>query len=88
MLLKSLIRRTVNVNRHKIVIVKERFNGIEVHMDRNRRHRLACGQCGTLAKVRDRLKPRRWKHVPLWGIPVTLVIFALMRIADKGRIFE
>ena len=22
--------------------------------------------------MRDRLKPRTWKHVPIWGIPVTL----------------
>jgi transposase len=73
MLVKSLIRKTLNVKRHKIVKVTEARDGIEVHIDRSRRRRLPCGQCGTLAKVRDRLKPRHWKHVPLWGIPVTLV---------------
>ncbi len=26
-------------------------------------------QCGTLSRVRDRLKERRWRNVPLWGIP-------------------
>ena len=73
MLVKSLIRKTLNVKRHKVVRVTETLDGIEVHIDRKNRCRLACGQCGTLAKVRDRLKARRWKHVPLWGIPIVLI---------------
>ena len=73
MLIETLIRKTLNVKSHKVVKVIQTCGGIEVYMDRNKRRRLPCGQCGALAKVRDRLKPRRWKHVPLWGIPVTLV---------------
>ena len=73
MLVKSLVRKTLDVKCHKIVEVTGALDGIEVHIDRNRGRRLPCGRCGTRAKVRDRLKARRWKHVPLWGIPVTLV---------------
>jgi transposase len=73
MLVKSLVRKTLDVKCHKILDVTGALDGIEVHIDRNRGRRLPCGRCGTLAKVRDRLKARRWKHVPLWGIPVTLV---------------
>ncbi len=28
---------------------------------------------GRWGRLRDRLKEREWKHVPLWGIPVKLV---------------
>jgi transposase len=73
MLIKTIIRKTLNVKSHKVVKVTQTCDGIEVYLDRNQRRRLPCGQCGTQAKVRDRLQPRRWKHVPLWGIPVTLV---------------
>ena len=73
MLIETLIRKTLNVKSHKVVKVIQTCGGIEVYMDRNKRIRLPCGQCGALARVRDRLKPRHWKHVPLWGIPVMLV---------------
>ena len=73
MLVKSLILKTINVKRHKVIKVTQTLDGLEIHLDRKRRRRLPCGQCGTQAKIRDRLCPRRWQHVPLWGIPVTLV---------------
>ena len=44
MLIKSLIRKTLNVKRHKVVGVTEALDGIEVHIDRNNRRRLPCGQ--------------------------------------------
>lgn len=53
---------------------------ITIELDVWRRKRHPCGTCGTMGRVRDRLKPRRWKHVPMWGIPVTLV-FAPARVA-------
>jgi len=73
MLIKTLVRGTLDVKGHKIVRVQKTCMGIQVHIDRNKRRRLPCSQCGALAKVRDRLKPRHWKHVPLWGIAVTLI---------------
>jgi hypothetical protein len=35
-----------------------------------------------LAKVRDRLKARRWKHVPLWGITKHLLV------VNEGKDFK
>lgn len=58
MLIETLIRKTLNVKSHKVVKVIQTCGGIEVYMDRSKRRRLPCGQCGTLARVRDRLKPR------------------------------
>ncbi len=53
MLVESLIRKTLNVKRYKVVRVAEKLDGIEVYIDRNNRCRLSCGQRGTLAKVRE-----------------------------------
>ena len=87
MLVKSLIRKTINVKRHKVIKVTQTLDGLEVQLDRKRRRRLPCGQCGTPAQVRDRLRPRRWQHVPLWGIPVTLVYSpARVRCLKCGKI--
>jgi len=64
------------------VVTRVSKNGqeITIELDVWRRKRHPCGTCGTMGRVRDRLKPRRWKHVPMWGIPVTLV-FAPARVA-------
>src|SRR3990172_9210842 len=73
MLLTSLLRRTLNVKCHRVQKIVEVADRIEVHLDCKHRRRLRCGRCGTPGRVRDRLKARHWKHVPLWGIPVELV---------------
>ena len=73
MLIKTLLRKTLNVKRHRIIKVIQTADGIEVYLGSHRRRRLFCGRCGTSAKERGRLNPRRWKHVPLWGFPVTLI---------------
>jgi len=36
-----------------------------------RRH-LPCSACGTFDPVRGRLPERRWRHLPVWDIPVDL----------------
>lgn len=73
MLLKSILRRTLKIERHRVQKVVETADRIEVHLECKGRRHLQCGRCGTWARVRDRLAVRRWKHVPLWGIPVELV---------------
>jgi len=73
MLIRTLLRKTLHVKRHRISKVIQTADGIEVYLDSHRRRRLFCGRCGTSAKERGRLNPRRWKHVPLWGFPVTLI---------------
>ncbi len=79
MLVESMIRQTLGIKRHVVNRAVQTEEGIEVELDIRRLWKQRCGTCGTLGRVRDRLKPRRWKHVPLWGIPVTLV-FAPARV--------
>ncbi len=71
-LMNSIIRKTLGLKHHRIISIKRSISEIVIHIDRIRRRRLSCGQCGHRAKVRDRLRRRRWRHVPLWGIPVTI----------------
>jgi transposase len=87
MLLKSIVRRTLGVKDHVVRQVISTTQGIEIHLDRHRRRRLPCGVCGTRGRVRDRLKRRRWRHVPLWGISTT-VVYAPVRVRCErcGRI--
>ena len=49
MLIKTLVRGTLDVKDHKIVRVQKTCMGIQVHIDRNKRQRLPCSQGGTLA---------------------------------------
>jgi transposase len=72
MLIESIVRRTLGVKRHVVQSVEETEDGLTVCLDLHRGWRLPCGVCGALGRVRDRLRTRSWKHVPLWGIPVTL----------------
>jgi len=39
----------------------------------DKRYKPICSLCNNKGPGYDTLKERRWKHVPLWGIPVTLV---------------
>lgn len=73
MLVKTIVRRTLGIKNHLVRKVEWADDGFRIHLDVRRRRRLPCGSCGTLGRLRDRLKEREWKHVPLWGIPVRLV---------------
>lgn len=79
MLVESIVQQTLGIKRHVVKRVVQTEIGIEVELDIRKRWQQECGTCGTLGRVRDRLPPRSWKHVPLWGIPVTLV-FAPARV--------
>ena len=87
MLVKSIVRKTLGIKRHVVKKVSQTEAGFEIELDVRKRRRLPCGTCGTLGRVRDRLTPRCWKHVPLWGIPVTLW-YAPVRVAclDCGKV--
>lgn len=87
MLVSSLVRKTLGVKNHVVKKVVESDEGIRVELDLRRRRRLPCGTCGTLGRVRDRLKRREWKHVPLWGIPVKLVYApARVKCRECGKV--
>ena len=72
MLMKSIARRTLGIKDHRVTEVTDGTDGLTIRLDIRRGRRLRCGRCGTRSRVRDRLKERTWRHVPMWGIPVTL----------------
>lgn len=87
MLLRSIIKTTLGIKDHVIRNVTYMADEIVIEVDVRRRRRLPCGTCGQRGRVRDRLKARTWKHVPLWGIAVT-IHYATARVtcAHCGRI--
>lgn len=72
MLIESIVLGTLGIKRHVVKAVEEKDDGLVIDLDLRKRRRLPCGSCGTLGRIRDRLAVRTWKHVPLWGIPVSL----------------
>ena len=87
MLLMSIIGKTLGIKNHVVKKIEQGEDGFIIHLDLRRRRRLRCGPCGASGRVRDRLKTRKWKHVPLGGIPVTLV-YAPARVTcpDCGKV--
>lgn len=80
MLIESIVRQTLGIKRHVVKeVVQTEFDGFRVRLDIRKGWKQPCGTCGTLGRVRDRLRKRSWMHVPLWGILVTLV-FAPARV--------
>lgn len=72
-LMRSIIRQTLGIKDHRITDLKANQNGIVIHMERIKRRHLPCSRCNQRTVVRDRLPSRRWRHVPLWGIPVQII---------------
>ncbi|MBW1716353.1 MAG: ISL3 family transposase [Deltaproteobacteria bacterium] len=73
MLIESIVRKTLGLKRHCVKRVTEEHGEIVVYLFPDRRCKVVCSSCGRKGPGYDTLKERRWKHVPLWGIPVTLV---------------
>ena len=72
MLVESIVRKTLGIKSHVVKWVEQDEVGLRIWLELRKGWRLPCSRCATLGRVRDRLKTRSWKHVPLWGIPVTL----------------
>ena len=73
MLVESIVRKTLGLKRHCVKKVVEEHGEIVVYLFPDRRCKVVCSSCGSRGPGYDTLKERRWKHVPFWGIPVTLV---------------
>jgi len=73
MLVESIIRKTLGLKRHSVKKVSEEHGHLVVYLVPDRRCKLLCSCCNTKGPGYDTLTERRWKHVPLWGIPVILV---------------
>lgn len=83
MLLSSIVRVTLGLKDHRIAAVKGGVDGLVVDLAPIRRRRLVCSGCGERVRPRDRLPERTWRHVPLWGIPVTLT-YRPVRVDCRG----
>jgi len=73
MLVESLVRMTLGVKDHKVVKVEGDVDGLGVLLAPRLHRRLICSGCGARASLYDTMPERPWRHVPLWGIAVTLV---------------
>jgi transposase len=73
MLIESIVRKTLGLKRHCVKKVKEKDGHLMVFLTPDKRFKPICSHCGSKGPGYDTLKVRRWKHVPLWGIPVILV---------------
>jgi len=72
-LIKSLVRETLGVKDHKVMKVSGDISGLTIFMERKKRRKLTCSCCGGRSWIYDTLKERTWRHVPLWGIPVSII---------------
>lgn len=73
MLVKQLIRDTLELQGFCIASVEKKASGIVVSVEPDLRYRPRCGVCSQPGDYRDTLPERSFRHVPLWGIAVHLV---------------
>jgi transposase len=79
MLIESITRKTLGLKRHCVKNVREEQGQLLIYLVPDKRYKPICSQCGAKGPGYDTLRERRWKHVPLWGIPV-LLIYAPRRV--------
>jgi transposase len=73
MLVEQLIRETLDLQGVRIQSVVKAGSELIVTLMPDCRCHPRCGVCGSPGDYRDTLSERRFRHVPLWAIPVTLV---------------
>lgn len=73
MLVESIVRKTLGINRHRVTRVTQEGGTLVAHLTPDKRFRLLCSSCGKKRPGYDTLPERRWQHVPLWGIRVELI---------------
>lgn len=72
MLVESIVRKTLGLKDHRVVSVRDAEGLLSVSLRVKRGRHLICSGCGGRCPIRDRLAEREWRHVPLWGIAVSL----------------
>ncbi len=73
MRIASLVRRTLGLKGHRVEKVSEEDGQIVVRLAARKRSRPICSSCGRKMPGYDTLAERSWRHVPIWGTPVTLL---------------
>jgi transposase len=69
MLIRKIVRTTLGIKDHRVVSVTGNERQIVIELDKITGHKLPCSSCGKRMHVRDRLRKRQWRHVPMWNIP-------------------
>ncbi|HEX9727354.1 MAG TPA: ISL3 family transposase [Gemmatimonadales bacterium] len=69
----KLVKGTVELQGFRVASVAGDTGGLSVELAPDGRFGPRCGQCGARGRYRDVRPPRRFRHVPLWGISVELV---------------
>ena len=72
MLLESLVKATMELQGFRVMAVTGDAGGLVAELVPDLRFSPRCGQCGAPGRYRDTRGPRRFRHVPLWGIAVAL----------------
>ena len=72
MLVESLVKATVQLQGFRVAGVMGDSRRLVVTIEPDLRFSPRCGQCGATGRYRDTRPLRRFRHVPLWGIPVEL----------------
>ena len=72
MLLGSLVKATLELQGFRVVTVGGDLTGLVAELAPDGRYAPRCGCCGRTASYRDTRAVRRFRHVPIWGIAVSL----------------
>lgn len=72
MLIESLVKETVELQGFRVLKVEGGVSGLIAMIAPDGRFSPRCGQCHEPAPYRDKRSMRRFRHVPMWGIPVEL----------------
>ena len=72
MLVESLVKATVELQGFRVESVTGATSGLVAVVVADLRFSPRCGQCLEPARYRDTRPVRRFRHVPMWGIPVEL----------------
>lgn len=72
MLVEKIVRETLGLKDHRVVTAEQDGVGLTVRIDRKKGRHAPGSGCGVRRPIRDRLKSRGWRHVPLWGLAVVL----------------
>ena len=72
MLIETIVRFTLAVKDHRVVSARHTRGELRIELDVKKRRTLPCSICARRLHPKDKLGQRRWRHVSLWGIPVSL----------------
>lgn len=72
MLVESLIGKTIETQGFRVISVNGGTDQLIATLIPDRRFKPRCGVCGQPGKYRDQRRVRRFRHVPLWGIPCSI----------------